>query len=300
MREIWKPFVACTKSCRPIFSMSDRAGSRTSFKLDAKVRRALLSYAIFRWESAVTLAITLVLIAFIPDPFRGTVSFWRPWFWPLLGLVSEMLIIATTVTDPAVRAQIVRQALRARYDPTEIASRNYRAPTVRALEYRDQLETLIQHARTADPRRELQSVASAFDGWLTALFGLARRLDYYQRSEGLRPDPSALLDEIAQIKARLQGTLDAVRRYQLERELETKRKDLQQLEVLNDAIARAAQHLQDSLAAMGAAYAQAQLLSARSEDHARWDQLRQEMVDQTAEVYDQLHSLNIADPLPEA
>ena len=44
--------------------------------LRERERRALLSYAVFRWESAANLALTLILAIFVPDPFRGAVPFW--------------------------------------------------------------------------------------------------------------------------------------------------------------------------------------------------------------------------------
>ena len=49
-------------------------------ELEKKATRALLTRAIYRWESAVILGLTLVLTAFVKPPL----PFWQQWFWWIL------------------------------------------------------------------------------------------------------------------------------------------------------------------------------------------------------------------------
>jgi hypothetical protein len=89
--------------------MAARKAKSLQDELRDRAARALLSFAVFRWESAATLAITLILLFLVPDPFGGSLPFWRPWFWPVLGAIAEALIVVTSIYDPAVRERVVAQ-----------------------------------------------------------------------------------------------------------------------------------------------------------------------------------------------
>ena len=106
-------------------------------------RRALLSYAFFRWESAVTLAMTLLLAILLPDPFRGAVPLWGWWMWIVLGVLAEALIVGTTLTDLDVRARIASQLFRDRLNLDALSDSDLR----------QQLGQGARHAR-ADASRD--------------------------------------------------------------------------------------------------------------------------------------------------
>ena len=61
--------------------MARRRAKSLSEELRDRAARTLLSYAVLRWESAITLALTLVLSILARDPFAGALPFWRWWFW---------------------------------------------------------------------------------------------------------------------------------------------------------------------------------------------------------------------------
>ena len=78
----------------------------------ARAAKALLSFAVFRWESAVTLAGMLLLAVFVPKPL----PFWQWWFWLILGFVAEVLIVVTSIYDPAVRERVVGEMFEQKFN----------------------------------------------------------------------------------------------------------------------------------------------------------------------------------------
>jgi hypothetical protein len=140
-------------------------------------RRALLSYALFRWESAAVLALTLVLVVLIPDPFRGTLTAWRWWIWLALGALAETLIVVTTLQDPDLRAQVASDLVRARLGPTTIGDVDYRQLAERALRHRAEIELLLQRTRRKAQRERLRPVLDDVTHWTASIVRLAQRLD---------------------------------------------------------------------------------------------------------------------------
>jgi hypothetical protein len=146
-------------------------------------RRALLSYALFRWESAAILALTLILVVLVPDPFRGALSAWRWWFWLILGLLAEIAIVLTTLQDPDVRAQLADERVRAQLDPTTIANVDNRQIAERALRHRAEIELMVQRTRRQAEREQLRPVLDDVTRWTKGIVQLAQRLDDH-------PDPN--------------------------------------------------------------------------------------------------------------
>ena len=210
-------------------------------------RAALLSYALFRWESAVTLAMTLILVVFLPDPFRGAVPFWGWWIWIILGLLAEALIVGTTLTDRDVRARIASQLIRDRFDLDPISDHDLRQRVVKALDIRERMEVVLQHspgrASGAAPlsAAPLSALGDEVSGWIESMYRLARRLDEAH-------DQAALLVEVEELQAHL-----------------------------DQADGRVVAQLDDSLGALEAIYTQVQLVAARGADDRRVRQLRQEI-----------------------
>ena len=248
--------------------------------LRRRALRAQLSYAIFRWESALTLAMTLILIVFLPRPFGDAWALWRPWFWIALGLAAEVLIVVTSVYDPAVRERIVGEMFRQRFNYREVKTADYRAKVVKALEYREQMELLLQHTRDGALRTHLEATISDVSDWLGNMFHLARRLDYYRNSMVLHQDSSSLPTEIRDLEQRLAAEADAQLRTQLEQTAQGKRAQLQQLARLDSTMRRAELQLDETLTAMGTVYAQMQLIGARDIDSGRAQRLRQDIADE--------------------
>jgi hypothetical protein len=255
-------------------------------ELRDRAARALLSYAIFRWESAVTVAITLILSILARDPFGGALAFWHWWFWVVLGVVAETLIVVTSIYDPGVRERVVATMFREKFDPTEIATPAYRQKVTKALEYREQMEFLLQHTRDGALRTHLEATVNDISDWISNIFTLARRLDYYSRSTILRQDKDVIPRELQALADRIKNETEPAVRAQLQRSIEQKRAQLEQLDRLDSTMERAALQLDETLSAMGTVYAQVQLIDARDIDSGRAQRLQQDIADQVQSLSD--------------
>ena len=158
-------------------------------------RRALLSYALFRWESAAILALTLILVVLVPDPFQGALPAWRWWFWLVLGVLAETGIVLTTLGDPDVRAQVASERVRARLAPAMIANVDYRQIAEQALHHRTEFELMFQHTRRKAEREPLRHVVQDATHWTASIVRLAQRLDDHPDQNHVPAQAESLLQD---------------------------------------------------------------------------------------------------------
>lgn len=261
-------------------------------ELRGRATKALLAYAVLRWESAMTLALTLILAVLVPDPFQGILPFWQWWFWLILGMLAEVLIVVTSIADPQVRERVVGEMFRAKFDPREVATPAYRNKIIKALEYREQMEYLLLHTRDGALRVHLQATINDVSQWISNMFILARRLDHYSQSTILKQDKDAIPDEIQALQDRLVAETDPRVRTQLKQSIEQKRAQSEQLERLDKTMQRAALQLDDTLSAMGTVYAQMQLIGAKDIDSGRAQRLREDIADQVVSLDDVVQAMD--------
>jgi hypothetical protein len=266
--------------------MARRRAKSLSEELRDRAARALLSYAVFRWESAITLALTLALSVLARDPFGGALPFWRWWFWIILGVVAEALIIVTSIYDPAVRERVVAAMFREKFDPSEIGTPAYRQKITKALEYREQMEFLLQHTRDGALRTHLEATVNDVSDWIGNMVTLARRLDHYSRTTILKQDKDVIPRELQALGDRMKAEADPAVRAQLQRSIKQKRAQLEQIERLDNTMERAALQLDDTLSAMGTVYAQVQLIDAKDIDSGRAQRLQQDIANQMQSLTD--------------
>jgi hypothetical protein len=112
-------------------------------ELEQRAARAILTRAIYRWESAVTIALmsglaVLSLAGVLPPLF----PFWRWWFWLLLGAAGEAGLVWSSITDPEFRAQAVAEMFREKFGAREIKEQKLREQVDKALDYRDQIDAV--------------------------------------------------------------------------------------------------------------------------------------------------------------
>jgi hypothetical protein len=185
-------------------------------ELREQERRTLLSYAVFRWESAVTLAVTLILAVFLPDPFAGALSFWGWWAWIALGAIAVALIAATTVQDPDVHARIASDMVRAQFDLERIEDDEHRLKIVDALDRREQMEVMVQRTPQRGQREQLQAIADDVSRWIQAMYDLALRLDGEQAPDGQSVDADGVIQAA---EAQLDASQQAIERTYVQMQL---------------------------------------------------------------------------------
>ena len=249
-------------------------------ELKQRVTQAIIAHAFFRLESALAIALTIILVALFPPPF----PWWQWWYWLVLGVIGEALIVYTSITDEMTSRRVVADLLRQEFNPGEIHSAEYRQRVEKALEYRQRIE---QHVRSADAgvlRDHLVDTTAGIADWVANVFGLAKRLDRYHNDPMLLRDRHDLPREIAGLRSRLQREDNASVSEQLQQAIASKQEQLVSLEKLQNVMERAVYQLETTLTALGTVYSQIQLIQAKDIDSGREQRLRDDIADQVADL----------------
>ena len=262
--------------------------TRETRRLESRALGAMLSHAFFRLESALTIALTIVLVFLYPTPFY----WWRWWYWLLLGFVGEVLIVATSLSDAATARQVVAEMLRETYNPAEIRSRALREQVARALEYRQRMSETIAGAPSGTLRDHLQDLTGGIADWIGNIFTLAKRLDAYERDELIRDDMRSIESALAQLRARLQREDDEGVRAQIRDTIRGKEMQKENLERLQNTMERAQLQLEATLTALGTVYSQLLLAGARDVDSARSRRISESIHEQVAALDDLLSAMS--------
>ena len=247
-------------------------------ELKQRATRAIVLHAFFRLESALVIAMTLILIALLPTPF----PWWQWWYWLVFGLVSEALVLYTSITDETTNRRLVENLLRQEFNPSEINSAEYRQRVEKALEYRQQIEEHVSGTRAGVLRGHLLETTAGIADWVESVFGLAKRLDRYHNDRTLVTDRREVPREIVGLRARLEREDDEAVRKQLEVAIARKQEQWSNLEKLQNMMEKAEYQLETTLTALGTVYSQLQLISAKDIDSGRAQRLRQDIEDQIA------------------
>jgi hypothetical protein len=264
------------------------AKSSVKTDLESQAWRAMLLNAFLRWESAVIIALTIILAFFVPQPFPG----WQWWFWLIGGALAEVALVYTSLTDPEFGRRVVADMLREEYDLNEIHTDKYRGYLQKAFEYRERIEEAITRHRRGVMRDQFQDTARQVDDWIRYIYQIARRLDYYADDDLFHRDLETVPKRIGELQARLERENDARVRAQLEETLQAKEAQYDNLQKLDNDILRAELQLENTLTAMGTIYSQLGRAGAKDVDSGRVRRLREEMADEVNELQDVLDAMD--------
>jgi hypothetical protein len=257
-------------------------------ELERQAWRAMLSYAIFRLESALTIAVTIILVFLFPNPF----PWWQWWYWLIIGVVAEALIIYTSLSDPALAQKVVSDMLRGQFNARELRSSKYREKVEKALEYRERIEGVIRQSRQGVLRDHLQEDARRITEWVANVFGLAKRLDAYENDEIIKQDTRSVQSAIEEFEARLRREDDEAVRQQMQEAIHSKKTHWENLQRLENTMEKAEFQLENTLSAMGTVYAQLQLIGAKDVDSSRARNLREDIAQQVAALQDIVEAMD--------
>ncbi len=242
---------------------------------------AILSYAIFRWESAVTIALTILLLYFAPQPFPG----FQWWYWIVLGGIGEALIIYTSIGDVNTGAKVVADLFRQEFNPDVIRTPKYRAALEKALTYRSRIEDLIRQSEAGVLQQHLQESTAGISDWIAQIFRLAQRLDAYERDDMIKQDVSSAPLMLRDLEVRAQRESDPSVREQVRLTLASKQEQWQNLEKLKRTMAQAELQLDATLTALGTVYSQLVLIHSKDDvQDGRAQRLRGDIADQIAQL----------------
>jgi len=257
-------------------------------KLQEQATRAILSHAVFRLESALIIALTIVLVSLFPHPF----GWWQWWMWLALGIVAEGLIIYTSVTDPETGRRVVADMLRQQFNPRALRSPRVRGRMDHALEYREQIEETIRQRRGGALKAHLRETTARVDDWIAHIFNLAQRLDRYEQDPIVARDKEDIPQEVARIRQRLRRESDPSVREQMQEVIRQREAQQANLERLENTMERAEFRMEETLAALGTLYSQLLLLDAGAVDSDRAQRLRQDVADQVAALQDTIEAMD--------
>lgn len=156
--------------------MEKNSGNR----LHSLIRSARFEYALFRWESAVVIALTLFMTA--AAIITGQMGILPRWWWVLCltsGVVAEASLIYASVTDPDVNHRVISTRLQQHFGAQHVQASDVQEYLKRAFDYRARIEAVLRGRRGLQTRNGLELTLAQIDGWLANICRLAERLDAF-------------------------------------------------------------------------------------------------------------------------
>ncbi len=257
-------------------------------ELQKQAFSATIQYALFRWESAVVIALTIVLSVLFRRPF----VWWPPFGWLLIGLIGLGAIVYSSLTDAETNARVLLKLFQEQFDPREINDKELRQSIENALEYQRRIEVLIRRQSPGVMRDRLEDTANQISQWIANIYQLALRLDAYRADDLLARERQALPKEIEQLTSQRRVETNADVQAQLDSVLEGKAKHWQTLRALDARMKQASLQMEQSLTALATIYSQVQLVDAQSVASGRAERLQADIQEQVARLNDLVNSIN--------
>jgi hypothetical protein len=175
---------------------------------------AILTNAVFSWQTLATALITVVLFFFFPAPF----PWWQSWFWLIGGAIAEFGFIAATLTDPQAATQAVARQFEQRYDLSEIKNTVSRGRLRDALDYRRNMLNLAKQQQGA-MRTSLMQTISDIDSWIEHMYDLSKHVDAFESNVLVERDLKTVPQQLKNAKTRLDMEKDPAVRSDLENQI---------------------------------------------------------------------------------
>jgi hypothetical protein len=255
--------------------------------LEKRARRAIFWHALLRWESAVIMALSLVVFAFLGLlALVGLFPFW----WPLvalgIGFLIEAIIFVSSITDEDENARVVAALLRDQYAPKHLQSRKLKLQLNKALEYQGLIAATVRRTQQGVLQDRLSRATGSVGDWIEAIYRLASRLDVYERNQVIRQDLRSVPTAIENLKQRLVEEDDSDVQATLRNTIADKERQWEHLSHLQNTMEKAEYQMESTLAALGTFYAQLQTIDLRGAEKGRAERLREEIDEQVAQLQD--------------
>lgn len=257
-------------------------------ELQQKAQGAIFQYATLRWESAVVVALTVVLFFLLPRPF----PWWPVFGWPLLGLLGLGLLIYSSLTDAETNARVLLDLFQEQFNPSQLRDKELRKDMEQALEYQRRIETEIQRQRPGMIRERLEGTANQITAWLSNIYELALRVDTYRADDLLAREREALPKELEKLTAQRRTESNTTVQQQLDEVIAGKSKHWQTLRELEARMKQAALQLEQSLTALATVYSQVQLIDAQSVGSGQAERLQSDIREQVERLNDLVSGIN--------
>lgn len=253
-------------------------------ELEKRVQRKFVEHALFRWESAVIVGLTVFLSALAA--LLGDIGFVPHPGWILAaGTLAEAGLIASSLTDKQLYQKVMAAALRRDFDSKTIADRRLRLQFEEALDYRTRIENAIQEQPDGLLKDELFNTFGQIDDWLEHIYNLTQKLSRYrQRQQKISQDKARAQQRIEDLQTEFIGEDDPAVKKQMMATVQSLKRQLDTLAGVENAMQRAQLQIDNSLAHLGTIYSQTLLMNAREIDSGRANRLRQEIAEEVTEL----------------
>jgi hypothetical protein len=251
-------------------------------------KRAIVQYAIFRWENAFVVAGSILLTAFFPRPF----TWWPVWGWALLGLLGVGAITYSSISNIRFNAQLLLSTFQDQFDLKRIELPEFRKKVESALEYQRRIVSRVQNQESSVLWSRAEDTALQLDEWITNVYRLCLRLDAFERDKLLGDEMTAVPAELDQLKQRLESEKDPEILSKLKQVIESKRQQHETLLALVQRMKQAELQLEQSLTAIATVDSQIRLLDAQDVDSGRSERLYADVREQVNRLNDLIGSIN--------
>ena len=256
--------------------------------IQKRAQSAIVQYAVFRWESALVIALTLILFFLFPRPF----PWWPRAGWLVLGLAGLVAVIYSSLTDADANAKVVLRLFQAQFDPGRIRDKELRKDVDTALEYQRRIETQVRGQGRNLIRSRLEETANQIADWVANIYALALRLDAYRRDDLLAQQRASLPQELTQLTEQRKRATNPPMQAQLDQVMASKHQQWEALSQLDDRMTQAFLQLEQSLTALATVYSQIQLVDAQSVESGRAERLQADIRNEVARLGDLVNSIN--------
>ncbi len=259
----------------------------TENNVRSRATGAVITNALFRWESLVTVAITAILFLFVPQPF----PWWQDWFWLVAGLIAEAALVVSALADPEASQEAVAREFEGKYDLRQIRNNVSRKRLEDALEYRRNMLRLTgQHSGAM--RVQLQQTIADVNDWIGQMYDLALHIDSFESNELVERDRRMVPQQLDKVQIRLRNESDADVQRDLREQAERLQLQLDNLNQTANSVKRAEIQLDSTLSSLGTIYAQMSLLGAKDVDSSRAQRLRQDIKDEVSGLQDTIDAMD--------
>ncbi len=254
-----------------------------SDRIKIRARDEVLAYAIFRPESAVVVALAIILagLSIMQAP-------WMPlpwWTWLVGGVLGEGAIVLSTLKDQRFYRHILDKLFAEQFDLKQLHSSGLRQKVEKALEYRQLLMQEI--LRKEDIHDEhLMANARGMEDWIGQIYRLAQGLDIYEKDAVIERDLQNVPHELNELKRQDDRPMSASVQAELHKTIQMKQTHMETLNSLRDSMQRARLQLDNTLSAMGTLYMQSKLLGTREVNSGRAQRLQSDMLEQVQQLQD--------------
>ncbi|RME70350.1 MAG: hypothetical protein D6784_16890 [Chloroflexi bacterium] len=259
------------------------------------VRKAILTYSLFRTENALLIAAVILLsgcsILFLPLVMGASL---------LTGLVIggigglvllvlvELLFLYASFKNEKLHADAVATLFEPQvsFNPARLRDRELAAKVDKALEYWALIEEAVDKAEAGVLRDRLERTVQEATRWLQAVYSLAERVDRLRRNKVIERDLQTVPQAIADLRRKLAEEDSPEVRAQLEQTIADKERQLRILQDLQNSIEKADYQLDSTISSLGTVYSQLLLVDTKEESGSRLSRLQEEISEQVNRLED--------------